>query len=49
MNLYKVHNLPMLHPTLDVHVQYELEGTYFASLMEACLYHYPKLWMLSYV
>ena len=29
MNLYKVHNLPMLHPTLNVHVQYELEGTYF--------------------
>ena len=24
MNLYKVHNLPMLHPTLNVHVQYEL-------------------------
>ena len=23
MNLYKVHNLPMLHPTLNVHAQYE--------------------------
>ena len=23
MNLYKVHNLPMLHPILNVHVQYE--------------------------
>ena len=23
MNLYKVHNLPMLHPTLIVHAQYE--------------------------
>ena len=34
MNLYKVHNLSMLHPTLNVHVQYELEGTYFATLME---------------
>ena len=34
MNLYKVHNLPMLHPTLNVHVQYELEGNYFAILME---------------
>ena len=22
MNLYKVHNLPMLHPTLNVHAQY---------------------------
>ena len=27
MNLYKIHNLPMLHPTLNVHAQYELEGT----------------------
>ena len=26
MNLYKVHNLPMLHPTLNVHAQHELEG-----------------------
>ena len=24
MNLYKVHNLPMLHPTLQIHVQYEV-------------------------
>ena len=32
MNLYKVHNLPMLHPTLNVHVQYELEGTYLMTL-----------------
>ena len=24
MNLYKVHNLPMLHPTLHVHAQYEI-------------------------
>ena len=34
MNLYKVHNLPMLHPTLNVHVQYELEGPYLATMME---------------
>ena len=34
MNLYKVHNLPMLHPTLNVHAQYELEGTYLMTLME---------------
>ena len=27
MNLYKVHNLPMLHPTMNMHAQYELEGT----------------------
>ena len=34
VNLYKVHNLPMLHPTLNVHTQYKLEGTYLATLME---------------
>ena len=34
MNLYKVHNLPMLHPTLNVHAQYELEGTYLTTLLE---------------
>ena len=34
MNLYKVHYLPMLHPTLNVHAQYEIEGTYLATLME---------------
>ena len=34
MNLYKVHNLPMLHPTLNVHAQYELEGSYLATMME---------------
>ena len=34
MNLYKVHNLLMLHPTLSVHAQYELEGSYLATMME---------------
>ena len=34
MNLHKVHNLPMLHTTLNVHDQYELEGTYLTTLME---------------
>ena len=28
MNLYKVHNLLMLHPTLHVHAQYEIEGSW---------------------
>ena len=37
MNLYKVHNLPMLHPTLNVHAQYELEGAYHTTLMEGML------------
>ena len=35
MNLYKVHNLPMLHPTLQMHVQYEIEGSYLATLMDS--------------
>ena len=35
MNLYKVHNLPMLHPTLQIHVQYEIEGPYLATLMDS--------------
>ena len=33
MNPYKVYNLPMLHPTLHVHNQYEIAGTYLATLM----------------
>ena len=37
MNLYKVHNLPMLHPTLNVHAQYELEGSYLVTMMESML------------
>ena len=41
MNLYKVHNLPMLHPTLNVHVQYELEGTYLATMMEGMFIFLP--------
>ena len=27
MNLYKVYNLSMFHPTLNVHAQYKLEGS----------------------
>ena len=34
LNLYKVHNLPMLHPTLNVCAQYKLKGTYLTTLME---------------
>ena len=32
MNLYKVHNLPTVHPVLQVQANYELEGKYFATL-----------------
>ena len=41
MNLYKVHNLPMLHPTLNVHAQYALEGTYLATMMESMFISLP--------
>ena len=30
MNLYKIHNLPALHPKLHVQFQYQLEGEYLA-------------------
>ena len=41
MNLYKVHNLPMLHPTLNVHVQYEIEGPYLATMMDGMFISLP--------
>ena len=41
MNLYKVHNLPILHPTLNVHAQNELEGTYVTTLMEGMFISLP--------
>ena len=41
MNLYKVHNLPMLHPTLNVHVQYELEGPYLVAMMDGMFISLP--------
>ena len=41
MNLYKVHNLPMLHPTLNVHAQYKLEGSYLATMMKSIFISLP--------
>ena len=41
MNLYKVHNLPMLHPTLNVHVQYEFEGPCLATMMDGMFISLP--------
>ena len=41
VNLYEVHNLPMLHPTLNVYSQYDLEGTYLATLMEGMFVSLP--------
>ena len=42
MNLYKVHNLPMSHPTLNAHAQYEIERTYLATLMEGMFISLPS-------
>ena len=41
MNLYKVHNLSMVHPISNVHVQYELEGTYLATMMDSMFISLP--------
>ena len=41
MNLYRVYNLPMLHPTLNMHAQYEIEETYLATLMEGMFISLP--------
>ena len=42
MDLYKVHNLPMLHPTLHVHAQYEIEGSYLATVMDGMFITLPN-------
>ena len=41
MDLYRVHNLPMLHPTLHVHAQYEIEGSYLATVMDGMFISLP--------
>ena len=41
MNLYKVHNLPMLHPTLHMHAQYEIEESYLATIMDGMFITLP--------
>ena len=42
VNLYCNHNLPMLHPTLEIQVEYELEGTYFATHLHGMYTIIPK-------
>ena len=42
VNLYHIHNLPMLHPTMEIQVEYELEGTYFATHMHGMYATIPK-------
>ena len=41
MNLYKVHNLPIIHPTLHVHAQYEIEGSYLGTVMDGMFITLP--------
>ena len=42
MNLYKVYDLFMLHPKLNVHAHYGIEGTYLATLMEGMFISLPS-------
>ena len=42
VNLYKVHNLPMLHPKLQIQVVYQLKGVYFATHMHGMYATIPK-------
>ena len=46
MYLYRVYNLPMLHPTLHVHAQYEIESTYLATIMDGM---FNDKWALMHV
>ena len=41
MNLYKLHNLPIIHLTLHVHAQYEIEGSYLATVMDGMFITLP--------
>ena len=41
MNLYKVHNIHMLHLTLQMHVQYEVEGPYLVTMMDSMFITLP--------
>ena len=40
MNVYRIHNLPSIHPKLNMSVTYELEGEYLAIGHEG---HYVSL------
>ena len=42
MNLHWIHNLPMIHPELKIQAIYELEGDYFATLMEGMFVALPN-------
>ena len=42
MDLYIVYNIPMSHPTLHMHAQYEIKGTYLATLMKGMFISLPS-------
>ena len=44
MNLYKVHNLPALHPKLHVQFQYHLKGEYLAITKDKQHAALPTAW-----
>ena len=41
MDLYKIYNLPTLHPKLRVEFTYQLEGEYLAITKKNYMLHYP--------
>ena len=41
MNLYKVHNLPIIHLTLHVHARYKIEGSCLATVMDGMFITLP--------
>ena len=48
VNLYKVHNLLMLHPQYQIQVEYKLEGAYFATHMHGMYATIPKETDINY-
>ena len=44
MNLYKVHNMPTLHPGLHVQFEYQLEGEYLAITRDKQYAALPTAW-----
>ena len=44
MNLYKVHNMPALHPELHVQFEYKLEGEYLAITKDKQYAALPTAW-----
>ena len=44
MNLYRIHNLPALHPKLHVQFQYQLEGEYLAITKDKQYAALPTAW-----